>query len=192
MKKILLLFCLGSLLSFPNSLFSQNDCPASVPTGVCDASCNIGEDMVQAGAFGFGFVEPGRRSGDAIEVTETEFFSDDFIVGLVDTTMANVRATCDATATVRVRRPSRFRRNESTSRSNNTILFTDTIIFSIESGGDCDGHCLILNVSVIADPDPIPTLSQWGLIIFGLLVLNLGIGFILEKREILSAALVKS
>ena len=31
----------------------------------------------------------------------------------------------------------------------------------------------------------IPTLSQWGLFIFGLLTLNLGVGFLRKKEEVL-------
>ena len=33
--------------------------------------------------------------------------------------------------------------------------------------------------------EPIPTMSEWGLIIFGLLVLNLGVLFIVRKNELL-------
>lgn len=46
-----------------------------------------------------------------------------------------------------------------------------------------------LNFSItIAPGNPIPTLSQWGLIIFGLLVLNLGLVFVYKKQLITSEA----
>lgn len=46
-----------------------------------------------------------------------------------------------------------------------------------------------LNFSVTISPgNPIPTLSQWGLLIFGLLVLNLGLVFVYKKQLITSEA----
>lgn len=36
-------------------------------------------------------------------------------------------------------------------------------------------------------PEPIPTMSEWGLMIFGLLVLNLGVIFLRRREEIFTA-----
>ncbi|MEM6320419.1 MAG: IPTL-CTERM sorting domain-containing protein [Bacteroidota bacterium] len=45
-------------------------------------------------------------------------------------------------------------------------------------------HVAVALKPVGSGPDPIPTMSQWGLIILGLLVLNLGVFFLYKKRDL--------
>jgi len=63
---------------------------------------------------------------------------------------------------------------------------TGTIVTTSSMAGACSMACGSMAYDVECMPKkPIPTMSQWGLLIFGLLILNLSVSFIgrLEKRK---------
>lgn len=160
------------------------ECSMEASSLSCD-NCNIGKNVAQitlssldgeyfAPVDGFWFIDPNLESGDTIELSETEFENTDFL-----NFIAASEGGCDGSQHISVRRPSRINRGPQTNlRSRNSRV--ETIAFTSRCS---PGNCLILNVRIL--PDLIPTLSQWSLIIFGLLILNLGIGFILKKNRIL-------
>ncbi|MEM6319559.1 MAG: IPTL-CTERM sorting domain-containing protein [Bacteroidota bacterium] len=70
-------------------------------------------------------------------------------------------------------------------------LSTPTGAFLLSPNGLTGSNTIITSSPIPAtvclppvDPDPIPTLSQWGLLIFGLLLLNLGVFFILRMEGV--------
>ena len=65
---------------------------------------------------------------------------------------------------------------------------SDTIndLCGADNDGDCDISNNVLSCSGVltsgSDPDPIPAMSQWALILFSLLVLSVGIYYLGSKR----------
>ena len=50
---------------------------------------------------------------------------------------------------------------------------------------DSCGRISFIDLEIVASPlSPIPTMSQWGLLIFGLLVLNLGVSFVYRQERL--------
>jgi len=172
MRKILLLFCLGLVTSI--SLYAQN--PHCVQSDlipgfpVFDVMC---------------FVDNTLSDGDEIELTEAQFNDDAFLQTLI----IDMSSNCDMGAVAEPRRVRRLRENTSNSRSSGgrilgTITFVVVPTDPLNPSAACDGKSLSLMVRCPADP--IPTLSQWGLMIFGLLVLNIGSIFISKNQTILT------
>ena len=66
---------------------------------------------------------------------------------------------------------------------------TETTIYSIQSAGPNCGNQAQIAVRVVSNQainsDPIPTMSEWGLMIFGLLVLNISVLFLYKQEELL-------
>lgn len=130
------------------------------------------------------FADPTLMDGDEIQLTEAEFNNDAFLMNLVTTDIngGGLTVDCDMNATVKVIRIRRLTSNSSASARNGGA--TTTITFETSSVvGACDGQSLSLNVRVLA---PIPTFSQWGLLIFALLILNLGSILVWKQRGIKS------
>ena len=130
------------------------------------------------------FTDPSLMNGDVITLTEAQFNDTDFLMTLVDTSFNNgmirLRDNCDETAGVKIIRQRRLTNNFIASSRNNTSKITFSLT-STDLAPPCVGanYELSLNVRVIA---PIPTLSQWGLLIFALLLLNIGGVFIWRNQ----------
>lgn len=64
---------------------------------------------------------------------------------------------------------------------------TANFCYDFSFGGLVGGGVnVVINGNGIAAVDPIPTMSEWGLLIFGLLVLNLGVFFLIKREELLN------
>jgi len=185
MKKFLLIFCLG--LIFNSSIYSQEcilfDDDPNTPV-IC-----FSDDMLSNPA--------------EIFLTAAEFSNFDpnsFIVQFPDALEA-----CNTAMSLRIIRNSNIRDQRSSSRSNEGEIL-DIIIFEVAvpmvdpvtgdpvldpvtgdpifiQSENCNET---LTLTIRAAAEPIPTLSQWGLMIFGLIVINIGCLYIIEYKNILA------
>lgn len=52
------------------------------------------------------------------------------------------------------------------------------------AGTNATANSIVTNISATLASDPIPTMSQWGLVVFGLLIINLSVFFV-RRRELI-------
>ncbi len=64
---------------------------------------------------------------------------------------------------------------------------TTTMSYDLRFANDGGGHygINIQRIQNIEEIEPIPTMSEWGLLIFGLIIMNLGVFFV-QRRELIS------
>lgn len=138
------------------------------------------------------FADPSLQDGGTITATCAEYESDDFINGLV--IIKNI-TDCDDDAGVVIRR--RFTdaiRSASRSRAD----CSKEVVFEVNADPTtlCFGKSLTLNIEISdfgtcascpgAMVSEIPSMSEWGLLIFCLLLLNLGLILIARKEALVA------
>jgi len=133
------------------------------------------------------FADPTTMDGDEITLTAAQFDDDAFIMSLIETNFIDgagfaggLTVDCDVDAGVSIIRVRRLQSGNATAR--NSGLNLSEITFETSSVvGACNAQTLSLNVR-IASPS-IPTLSQWSIMIFGLLLLNISLILIRYKTS---------
>lgn len=164
MKKFLLVFSLLNL-----SYFSLNG-----------QRCVIVNDVVNGGQVEVLCIRAdlGLEDGDEIELTEEQLNDATFLMSLFE----NNSNLCNGGGTLDVIRKRRsFRDNIAVAR-NNTCAIRDTI--RAEVACVINGTFTLDLIACVPNPSSIPTLSQWGLLIFGLLVLNIGSILVLVRGKV--------
>ena len=164
MKKFLLLFCLG--LIFSSSIHSQ----AVI--------------LNNSGEQAFCTTNTSPNDPNEVIITEDEFnnLTDVQLEAMFIKSNPNIITPCNNNPTVRIIR--RFRGQTISSSRNSNGIILGTLDFGFDSG-NCAGQNISLTFRT-PDSDSIPTLSQWGLMIFGLIVLNMGCVFVIENKKILA------
>jgi len=133
------------------------------------------------------FTDPSTMDGDEITLTAAQFDDDAFIMSLIQTDFIDgagfaggLTVDCDVNASVSIIRVRRLT-NKGTATARNSGNLSEITFETSSVVGVCNNQTLSLNVRIIED-SIIPTFSEWGLFLFGLLLLNL-CGVLIQKNS---------